>query len=120
VLFLALLGVGYDAYRRLTAPPRGYVVYEGERVERAERPDTAYFLYERRLYMRRRPQPKVINVNRASLRDLVSLPGIGPKLAKRIIEYRERHGPFRRPEDLLEVKGIGPKRLRKIKPYLRF
>jgi competence protein ComEA len=52
-----------------------------------------------------------IAINRASARDLEALPGIGPSLAKRIVEERARSGPFRAPRDLLRVKGIGPKKL---------
>jgi competence protein ComEA len=51
-----------------------------------------------------------IAINRASARDLESLPGIGPALAKRIVEERERAGPYRSPRDLLRVHGIGPKK----------
>ena len=48
-----------------------------------------------------------VDVNTATLEELDTLPGIGPALAERIIEYREEYGPFEAPEDLLEVKGIG-------------
>jgi competence ComEA-like helix-hairpin-helix protein len=51
-----------------------------------------------------------IAINRASALDLEALPGIGPALAKRIVEEREKAGPFRSPRDLLRVKGIGPKK----------
>ena len=51
-----------------------------------------------------------VAINRASARDLEALPGIGPSLAKRIVEEREKAGPFRSPRDLLRVKGIGPKK----------
>lgn len=53
-------------------------------------------------------QPRTVNVNQADVRALEELPGIGPALAARIVEYRRRHGPFRRPEDLQNVTGIGP------------
>ncbi len=59
-----------------------------------------------------------IHINVASADELESLPGIGPVLAKRIIEYRETHGPFQRVEDLLNVSGIGEKRLEQIRPYI--
>jgi competence protein ComEA len=51
-----------------------------------------------------------VAINRASAQDLEALPGIGPSLAKRILEEREKGGPFRSPRDLLRVKGIGPKK----------
>lgn len=50
-----------------------------------------------------------ININTAPPEDLIRLKRVGPVIAGRIIEYREKHGPFQKPEDILEVKGIGPK-----------
>ena len=61
----------------------------------------------------------LINVNMASIAELESIPGIGPVLAKRIYEYRQRNGPFSSYEDLLKVSGIGEKTLEKIKPYIQ-
>jgi competence ComEA-like helix-hairpin-helix protein len=67
-------------------------------------------------------QPKtpgrVIDPNRSSQEDLETLPGIGPVLAKRIIDYRRAHGPYKKIADLRKVSGIGPKKLEKIKPYV--
>lgn len=54
-----------------------------------------------------------ININRASAAELESLNGIGPALAQRIIEYREKNGPFKTIEELTNVKGIGPTLLEK-------
>ncbi len=56
-----------------------------------------------------------LNLNAASADDLATLPGIGPSYAKRIVEYREKNGPFKRVEDLLNVQGIGEKTLDRIR-----
>jgi competence protein ComEA len=59
-----------------------------------------------------------LDPNLASVADLEAIPGIGPVLAKRIVEFREEHGPVHKLETLLEVKGMGPKILEKIRPYV--
>jgi len=56
-----------------------------------------------------------LDVNRASLEELQTLPGIGPALAGRILQSRADDGPFRSPEDLLRVRGIGPATLERIR-----
>ncbi len=48
------------------------------------------------------------NVNEATADELQELPGIGPVLARRIVEHRRQHGPFGSPEELTDVSGIGP------------
>jgi competence ComEA-like helix-hairpin-helix protein len=53
-----------------------------------------------------------ININTAPARELERLPGIGQGLAERIIDHRERFGPFRRPEHLIIVRGISDKKFR--------
>lgn len=50
-----------------------------------------------------------INLNTASVQELEQLSGIGPALARRIVEYRSQRGPFRTVDSLIEVKGIGQK-----------
>lgn len=52
--------------------------------------------------------PGPVNLNSATAADLDALPGLGPVLAQRIVEHRERHGPFRSVEELDDVPGIGP------------
>lgn len=59
-----------------------------------------------------------VNINTANARALTSLPGIGPKMADRIVEYRNQKGVFRTAEDLMKVKGIGKKTFAKLKPYI--
>lgn len=61
---------------------------------------------------------KHIDVNTASLAELDLLPGIGPALGRRIIDYRQKHGPFETVEALQRVSGIGPKTLEKIRPLV--
>lgn len=56
-----------------------------------------------------------IDINRATVSELELLPGIGPVLAKRIVDYREKIGRFNKKEELLEIHGIGKKRYEKIK-----
>ncbi len=60
-----------------------------------------------------------IDVNRATAKELTAVPGIGETLAKRIVAFRDEHGPFRRVEDLMKVKGIGEKSLQKLRPHVR-
>ena len=50
-----------------------------------------------------------ININTASVDELSQLKRIGLKYAERIVEYREKNGPFQRPEEIMLVKGIGTK-----------
>ena len=61
---------------------------------------------------------RVIDPNRASKADLETLPGIGPVLAQRIIDYRRAHGPYKKIGDLRKVSGIGRKKLAKLKTYI--
>ncbi|MFQ6041430.1 MAG: helix-hairpin-helix domain-containing protein [Candidatus Poribacteria bacterium] len=62
--------------------------------------------------------PGKINLNTATVEELESLPGIGPVMAKRIIEYRNIHGPFYNIEEIKEIKGIGEKTYEKIKALI--
>jgi hypothetical protein len=59
-----------------------------------------------------------IRINQAGEADLELLPGVGPALARKIREERERGGPFLKPEDLLRVPGIGPRKLELLRPQV--
>ena len=59
-----------------------------------------------------------VNINTATQEQLETLPGLGPKVAQRIIEYRQKNGNFKKVEDLMNVKGIGEKSFLKLKPML--
>jgi len=60
----------------------------------------------------------IVNLNTASATDLEGLPGIGAKTAARIIEYRQKNGPFKKVEELMNVRGVGEKNFLKLKPQI--
>ncbi len=68
----------------------------------------------------REPVPEKININRADRETLIKLPGVGPATARRIIEFRRRHGSFSSWKSLIKVKGIGPKKIARLKEYVTF
>lgn len=61
-----------------------------------------------------------INVNSAKVDELVSLQGIGPVIAQRIVEFRKENRNFKDASDLIKVKGIGEGKLKKIKDHICF
>ncbi len=50
-----------------------------------------------------------VNVNKASVAELIQLKKVGQKYAQRIVDFREKNGPFKKPEDIMQVPGIGIK-----------
>ena len=63
---------------------------------------------------------QLVNVNTATANELQTLPGIGPALAKRLIDARKEGGAFSSAGDLGRVRGIGPKTIEKLRPLIRF
>jgi len=86
-------GAGLTLVRRTGARGRPRLEVLGNRADSAE---TAMF---------------PLDLNAASARQLEALPGIGPVLAQRIVDYREGRGGFRSTAELRSVSGIGPKRM---------
>jgi len=60
----------------------------------------------------------VLNLNMATVEQLQRLPGVGPSLAKRIVDFREKKGGFKRIEELLAVPGISEKKWQTLRQYL--
>jgi competence protein ComEA len=61
------------------------------------------------------PAAALVNLNTATQAELEKLPGVGPAMAKTIIEYRQKNGGFKKVEELMNVKGIGEKSFLKLK-----
>jgi competence protein ComEA len=59
-----------------------------------------------------------VNLNTATAEQLATIPGVGPKMAERIIEYRQKNGGFKKVEDLMNVSGVGEKSFLKMKPLI--
>jgi competence protein ComEA len=59
-----------------------------------------------------------VNINSATESDFENLPGIGPVLAQKIVDYRDQHGPFRSIQDLMKVTGIGQKKFDSLQAYV--
>ena len=66
-----------------------------------------------------KPAPTApININTATASDFEALPGVGATTAARIVEYRQKNGPFKKIEELMNVRGLGEKNFLKLKPQL--
>ncbi len=63
-------------------------------------------------------QKGVVNLNEASVDQIMLLPGVGRTTAERIIAFRKEYGSFKKIEDIMLVKGIGEKKFLSLKPYL--
>ncbi len=64
------------------------------------------------------PPAEKININTAGSAELQELPRVGPKVAQRILDYREKNGKFSRIEDLMKVRGIGEKTFENLKDLI--
>jgi competence protein ComEA len=62
---------------------------------------------------------KALDLNAATFQELDALNGVGPVLAQKILDYRQKNGPFRKVEDLLAISGIGPLNLEHIRTQVK-
>jgi len=86
----------------------------------------SYQVTEERHQQSRQERPPVqtarvvpVDLNHGSLEELQTLPGIGPVLAERIVQYRREHGRFVSMAEVKQVRGIGAKRFEQLRPYVR-
>ncbi len=125
--FVAIL-IGLSIVARAANRPDPVVVAGASTVELASRLDENQQVRDRPKAPARTPRaapaassaPAVVDINRATVAELDALPGIGPAVAQRIVEYRETKGRFTSYERLDSVKGIGPALLERLKPRIRF
>lgn len=78
---------------------------------------------ERKTKQKTKKKPKIlfpIAINTASLDVLCAIPGVGPKMAEKIISYRKTHGPLKKEADLLKISGIGKKKSKIILKSIKF
>jgi comEA protein len=111
VALLLALGAGHDLWRAWRPLPvrEARMAAEGEGAGAASDPVPAGAAAD--------PTPApTTDLNRASAPELDRLPGVGPVLAARIIDYRAQHGAFRRVEELMAVRGIGPRLYARLAP----
>lgn len=117
---LLLVGAAHDAWRahrmRATTPTTAAAAPQNGTLPRATAVDSAV---GRTTPSATPARGARLDLNRADAAALESLPGIGPVLARRIVEHRATHGRFVRVEDLLAVRGIGPRLFVRIAPTLR-
>jgi len=64
------------------------------------------------------PLQASLNLNTATAAELEALPGVGPAIAARILEYRQKQGGFKKIEDLMNVRGVGEKMFLSLKPMI--
>ena len=116
LLFLAILfltGTAIKAYKLYVVPPEpqhfDYAESDSVFAARSATPVHAASLIQQR-----------VNINAASATELDALPGVGPAMARQIVEYRMVHGPFNTMDDLRNIKGLGPKKLEKLQTMVIF
>jgi competence protein ComEA len=101
--------IGWPVPQEKTAPPEQTSMGPAAQVASAP-PQTA---------LARQPaENKKLDLNRATAEELETLPGVGPVLAQRMVEWRKAHGRYRTVEDMRDVKGIGRKRMEQLRPLV--
>ena len=107
---------------KVTVPHKGQVLA----AETVSSPDSAAFGVRRHRHAHggshgahKLAAGQSLDVNTATAEELVQLPGVGPSLAQRIVDYREQNGPFQTVDDLQNVPGVGPSKFERLAPFVR-
>ncbi len=103
---------GYLKIALLSAMVLGAVAATG-----AEKTDGKKSVEQKQTQTTKNAEEKV-NINTSDLETLITLPRIGPAIAKRIIEFREEHGSFKELKEIMNVKGIGEKTFARLEPLI--
>jgi competence protein ComEA len=101
VLFVALTTLVFESCTSRETATTSRAAISGSHVEKASGTEP-------------KPQQPCLNLNIATADELIKLPGVGEVMAKRIIDYRERHGPLRRPEEIIIIEGFSERKYRAI------
>jgi comEA protein len=107
LLSVLLLGSGIALYKRTHPQFAPELIVEKKKVD--PQPGSPLHQEQRR---------KKIDLNQATSAELQLLPGVGPALSKRIVEYRVNHGQFQKIEDIMQVQGIGLKTFQKLQNHI--
>ena len=123
-----LTGIGVKAYRMASGgrAPFDYAASDSEFVVRSAFPgdadsleapdDTAWTRADTMAVTRNRAPLTRVNLNTATLAELIALPGVGEVTARRMIAWREQNGRFTSVRDLMKINGIGPKKFERLAP----
>jgi len=104
-----------DLHGIATAPfPKGPREAESQRDAAEPRNDLLSLFPEQRFLI-----DGPFDINTATVEELEAIPYIGPSMARKISEFRDKHGLIARPEELLEINGVGPRILERIGPYIK-
>ena len=116
------LPTSFDRARDLAADsfegPKAEIVSGSERVTTVSPPSVALLSDPPPAAVPKRPHKGLLDLNRATEQDFDALPGIGPRLAERIMTYRQSVGAFHSLDGLRDVKGIGKKKFERIRPLV--